>query len=32
MLRIIAKASGGKCLWQPALVPANAPAQTLSSA
>jgi DNA polymerase III subunit epsilon len=32
MLKIIAKASGGKCLWQPALVPANAPAQTLSSA
>jgi DNA polymerase III subunit epsilon len=32
MLKIIAKASGGKCLWQPAAVPAIAPAQTLSSA
>jgi DNA polymerase III subunit epsilon len=32
MLKIIAKASGGKCLWQPAAVPASAPAQTLSSA
>lgn len=26
MLKIIAKASGGKCLWQPAAVPAPAPA------
>jgi DNA polymerase-3 subunit epsilon len=32
MLTIIAKASGGRCLWQPALLPAVAPAQTLSSA
>jgi DNA polymerase III subunit epsilon len=32
MLKIIAKASGGKCLWQPAAVSASAPAQTLSSA
>ena len=32
MLKIIAKASGGKCLWQPAAVTASAPAQTLSSA
>ena len=32
MLKIIAKASGGKCLWQPAAVPASAPAQTVSSA
>jgi len=32
MLKIIAKASGGRCLWQPAAVPASAPAQTLSSA
>jgi DNA polymerase III subunit epsilon len=32
MLKIIAKASDGKCLWQPAAVPASAPAQTLSSA
>ena len=27
MLKIIAKASGGKCLWQPVPVPASAPAQ-----
>jgi DNA polymerase-3 subunit epsilon len=32
MLKIIAKASGGKCLWTPVLVPAVAPEQTLSSA
>jgi DNA polymerase III subunit epsilon len=32
MLKIIAKASGGKCLWQSAAAPAIAPAQTLSSA
>jgi DNA polymerase-3 subunit epsilon len=34
MLKIIAKASGGKCLWQPAAasVPAPAPAQTVTSA
>jgi DNA polymerase-3 subunit epsilon len=32
MLAIIAKASGGRCLWQPAAVPAAAPAQNLSSA
>jgi hypothetical protein len=30
MLKIIAKASGGKCLWQPAAP--SAPTQTLSSA
>jgi DNA polymerase III subunit epsilon len=32
MLKIIAKASGGKCLWTPVPVPAVAPEQTLSSA
>ena len=32
MLKIIAKASGGKCLWTPVPVPALAPEQTLSSA
>ncbi len=32
MLAIIAKASGGKCLWPPAPVPVTAPAQNLSSA
>jgi len=32
MLAIIAKASGGKCLWSPAPMPATAPAQNLSSA
>jgi DNA polymerase-3 subunit epsilon len=32
MLTIIAKASGGKCLWQPAAAPAPAPQQNLSSA
>jgi DNA polymerase-3 subunit epsilon len=32
MLAIIAKASGGRCLWQPAAVPAPVPAQTASSA
>ena len=36
MLAIISKASGGRCLWQPAAVPAApvpaAPAQTVSSA
>jgi DNA polymerase-3 subunit epsilon len=34
MLKIIAKASGGKCLWQPAAasIPAPAPAQTVTSA
>lgn len=32
MLAIIAKASGGKCLWPTAPVPAVAPAQNLSSA
>ena len=32
MLKIIAKASGGKCLWTPVPVPAAAPEQTLSSA
>jgi DNA polymerase-3 subunit epsilon len=32
MLTIIAKASGGKCLWTPVPVPAVAPEQTLSSA
>jgi DNA polymerase III subunit epsilon len=32
MLTIIAKASGGKCLWTPVPVPAAAPEQTRSSA
>jgi len=32
MLAIIAKASGGKCLWPPAPPPAMAPEQSLSSA
>ena len=32
MLTIIAKASGGKCLWTPVLLPAAAPEQTRSSA
>jgi DNA polymerase-3 subunit epsilon len=32
MLAIIAKASGGKCLWQPAAAPAAVPAPNLSSA
>lgn len=32
MLKIIAKASGGKCLWTPVPAPAVAPEQTLSSA
>jgi DNA polymerase III subunit epsilon len=32
MLAIIAKASGGRCLWQPAAVPPTTPAQNLSSA
>ena len=32
MLAIIAKASGGKCLWPPAPAPVIAPAQNLSSA
>jgi len=32
MLTIIAKASGGKCLWQPAALPAAALEQNLSSA
>jgi len=32
MLKIIAKASGGKCLWTPVPVAAVAPEQTLSSA
>jgi DNA polymerase III subunit epsilon len=32
MLAVIAKASGGKCLWPPAPPPALAPEQTLSSA
>jgi DNA polymerase-3 subunit epsilon len=32
MLAIIAKASGGRCMWQPAAVPAAAPTPNLSSA
>jgi DNA polymerase-3 subunit epsilon len=32
MLTIIAKASGGKCLWQPTALPAPAPEQNRSSA
>ncbi len=32
MLTIIAKASGGKCLWTPLPVPAAVPEQTLSRA
>ncbi|MDB6088035.1 MAG: polymerase epsilon subunit [Gammaproteobacteria bacterium] len=32
MLTIIAKASGGRCLWQPAEIPAAAPEQNRSSA
>ena len=32
MLAIIAKASGGRCLWQPVAVPAAAPTPNLSSA
>ena len=32
MLTIIAKASGGRCLWQPAAASATAPEQTRSSA
>jgi DNA polymerase-3 subunit epsilon len=32
MLAIIAKASGGRCIWQPEPVPAAVPQQTLSSA
>jgi hypothetical protein len=32
MLTIIAKASGGKCLWQAAALPAPAPEQNRSSA
>ena len=32
MLKIITKASGGKCLWTPVLAPAVAPEKTLSSA
>jgi DNA polymerase-3 subunit epsilon len=32
MLTIIAKASGGKCLWQPTTLPAPAPEQNRSSA
>jgi DNA polymerase-3 subunit epsilon len=32
MLTIIAKASGGRCLWQPQPVPAALQQQTLSSA
>jgi len=32
MLIIIAKASGGRCLWQPAGAPVTAPEQNRSSA
>ena len=32
MLKILAKASGGRCLWQPAAAPVTAPVQNLSSA